>query len=142
MKHILLKILSCALVFVLITAMALSLSSCGNKPETDSSEPSGEQQANLQTFTFEVTFADGSTKTQAYETAAENLGEYLQQQGVIAGDDSEYGLYVKTVMGETLDYDTDGQWWAFYVNGELATSGVDSTQIEDGATYAFKAEKA
>lgn len=89
-----------------------------------------------------MTFADGSTKTQAYETDAENLGEYLQQQGVIAGDDSEYGLYVKTVMGETLDYDTDGQWWAFYVNGELATSGVDSTQIEDGATYAFKAEKA
>lgn len=53
MKHILLKILSCALVFVLITAMALSLSSCGNKPETGGSEPSGEQQANLQSFTFE-----------------------------------------------------------------------------------------
>ena len=28
-----------------------------------------------------------------------------------------------------------------YVNDEYAMSGVDATEIEDGATYAFKVEK-
>ena len=59
---------------------------------------------------------------------------------LIAGEDSEYGLYVKTVNGVTVDYDTDGKYWAFYVDGEYAATGVDSTDITAGATYTFKAE--
>ena len=47
---------------------------------------------------------------------------------------------MKTVNGITLDYDKDGKYWAFYVDGEYATSGVDSTPITDGASYALKAE--
>ena len=58
----------------------------------------------------------------------------------VAGDDTEYGLYVKTVNGVTVDYDTDGKYWAFYVDGEYAATGVDSTDITAGATYTFKAE--
>ena len=60
--------------------------------------------------------------------------------GLIAGEDSDYGLYVKTVNGVTVDYDTDGKYWAFYVDGEYAATGVDSTDITAGATYTFKAE--
>lgn len=56
------------------------------------------------------------------------------------GEDSEYGLYVKTVNGVTVDYDQDGKYWAFYVDGEYAATGVDSTDITAGATYTFKAE--
>ena len=40
-----------------------------------------------------------------------------------------------------LDYDTDGMYWAFYINGEYAQTGVDATGVEDGAVYAFRAEK-
>ena len=69
------------------------------------------------------------------------MGEALLDKGLIAGDDSEYGLYVKTVNGVTLDYDKDGMYWAFYINGEYAQTGVDSTDITAGAEYAFKAEK-
>ena len=68
-------------------------------------------------------------------------GKALLDQGVIAGEDSSYGLYVKTVNGTTLDYDTDGMYWAFYINGEYAQPGVDATGVEDGAVYAFRAEK-
>ena len=32
-------------------------------------------------------------------------------------------------------------YWAFYENGEYASTGVDSTPIQDGATYAFVASK-
>ena len=40
----------------------------------------------------------------------------------------------------TVDYDQDGKYWAFYVDGEYAATGVDSTDITAGATYTFKAE--
>ena len=91
-------------------------------------------------FTFEVTDVDGSTKYYTVHTDAETVGEALVALGLIAGEDSEYGLYVKTVDGVTLDYDTDGTYWAFYVDGEYATAGVDSTAVTDGASYAFRAE--
>ena len=91
-------------------------------------------------FTFEVTDVDGSTKYYTVHTDAETVGEALVALGLIAGEDSEYGLYVKTVDGVTLDYDTDGKYWAFYVDGEYATAGVDSTAVTDGASYAFRAE--
>ena len=68
-------------------------------------------------------------------------GGVWADQGVIAGENSSYGLYVKTVNGITLDYDTDGMYWAFYINGEYAQTGVDATGVENGAVYAFRAEK-
>ena len=48
---------------------------------------------------------------------------------------------VKTVNGQTLDYDKDGAYWALYVGDQYATTGVDSTELEPGETYSFKAEK-
>ena len=92
-------------------------------------------------FYLNVTFSDGSTSSYAVHTDAETVGEALVSLELIAGDESQYGLYVKTVGKETLDYDADGSFWAFYENGEFASSGVDSTQITDGATYAFVATK-
>ena len=68
------------------------------------------------------------------------VGEALQELNLIDGEEGEYGLFVKTVNGITADYDTDGVYWAFYVNGEYATSGVDVTQITEGDSYALKVE--
>ena len=89
----------------------------------------------------EVQGADGKTVTFTVNTDEETVGAALLKLGVIAGDDSEYGLYVKTVNGETADYDTDGTYWGFYINGEYAMTGVDATTLEAGATYAFRVEK-
>jgi hypothetical protein len=69
------------------------------------------------------------------------VGEPLTELGLIAGEESQYGLYVKTVDGETLDYNTDGMYWAFYVDGVYAPTGVDITPITEGATYALTATK-
>ena len=74
-------------------------------------------------------------------TDEETVGAALLKLGVIAGDDSEYGLYVKTVNGETADYDADGTYWGLYINGEYAMTGVDATTLEAGTTYAFRVEK-
>ena len=88
----------------------------------------------------------GSLISQGKETAYQistdkkTVGEALVELNLIAGEDSQYGLNVKTVNGVTVDYDKDGKYWAFYVNGAYASKGVDSTDIEAGATYSFKVE--
>jgi hypothetical protein len=52
----------------------------------------------------------------------------------------DYGLMVETVAGETVTYAADKKYWAFYVDGKYATSGVDTTEIASGAAYALKVE--
>ena len=92
-------------------------------------------------FTFIVTDADGNDTQFEIHTDRKTVGEALSELGLIAGEDSEYGLYVKTVNGITADYDKDGTYWAFYVNDDYASTGVDSTAIQAGDSYAFKVSK-
>ena len=98
-------------------------------------------EAGRATIVVSVTHGDGSEKEFTISTDAENLRGALEQENLIAGDESEYGLYVKTVDGETLDFNADGMYWAFYINGEYAMTGVDQTPIEEGAAYSFVATK-
>ena len=92
-------------------------------------------------FLFTVVDKDGNETNYEIYTDKETVGEALLDLELIAGDEGEFGLYVKTVNGITADYDVDQTYWAFYVNGEYAMSGVDTTEIEEGASYAFKVEK-
>ena len=69
------------------------------------------------------------------------MGEALLDLRLIDGDAGEFGLYVKTVNGVTLDYNKDGMYWAFYENGQYAQAGVDLTEIVPGTNYEFRAEK-
>ena len=91
-------------------------------------------------FTFKVVDADGKETVFEIRTDKTTVGEALQELELISGDEGPYGLYVKTVNGITVDYDTDGKYWAFYVNDAYGTSGADMTEIVSGATYAFKVE--
>ena len=61
---------------------------------------------------------------------------------LVSGSTSEYGLMVDTVNGITLDYNKDGMYWSFYINGEYAMTGVDATPVEADATYSFVATAA
>ena len=122
------------ILIVLIAAMVLSFAACGSKDEGDANVES-------KTFSFQVVYPDGSTKDFTVNAQTKTVGEALMAEGLIAGEDGPYGLYVKTVDGLTLDYDKDGMYWAFYVNGEYGMTGCELTDIEDGAVYAFRAEK-
>ena len=143
------------LALLLALVMVLALAACGNQAQdnggagndadvvTDGTGADGATVGQGKTaFTMEVTQLDGTTVTFTVNTDKETVGEALLELGIVAGDDTEYGLYVKTVNGVTLDYDTDGAYWAFYINGEYAMTGVDATSIEAGASYTLKAEKA
>ena len=81
-----------------------------------------------------VVHADGSEKDFKIRTNAENLRGALEEQKLIEGEESEYGLFVKTVDGETAD-DAQQQWWCFTKGGEMLMTGVDDTMIADGESY-------
>ena len=82
----------------------------------------------------QVVHGDESTKDFTIVTTAETLRAALEQENLVQGDEGEYGLYVKTVDGETAD-EAQQQWWAFSKGGEMLMTGVDSTEISDGDHY-------
>lgn len=90
-------------------------------------------------FTLKIT-AEDRTITVTVSTDEAVLGDALVAAGLIAGEEGDYGLYVKTVNGMTLDYDTDGMYWAFYIDGEYAMTGVDGENIDSAKVYELKAE--
>ena len=127
----------------LALVMALSLVACGgtDKPDTNpSTEPSVEStpaasDSAQASFTVVVTDLDGTESTFEYTSEAETVGEALVAEGLIAGDQSDWGLMVTTVNGITADWATENAYWAFYIDGEYAQTGVDSTEITAGTTY-------
>ena len=157
------KIKSMLLCMMLAMAMAITAVGCGSKTENTADTQKNTETAIVNTestveteaaaaqeiilgegsvkFTFIVVDADGNETNFVVSTDKETVGDALLELNLIEGDDSEYGLYVKTVNGITADYDTDGTYWAFYVNGEYASTGVDSTPVNEGDTYEFKVEK-
>jgi hypothetical protein len=92
------------------------------------------------TVTLEVV-AEEKTVTLTVKTDEKMLGAALLKEGIIAGEDGPYGLYIKTVNGILADYDVDKTYWAFYVDGEYALVGVDSTAIEAGKVYRLSKDK-
>lgn len=144
------NLLSSLVCIVLIAAMALFASGCNDNTATNEVSSGVTQSSDTQVtelgegeteFEFTVVYADGKETKFNISTNKKTVGEALLEQELIEGEDGPYGLYVKTVNGETHDYDVDGTYWSFYVNGEYATSGVDTTEIESGARYMFKVEK-
>ncbi len=69
------------------------------------------------------------------------LGDALLAHELIAGDQGDFGMYIKQVNGMTADYDVDQTYWAFYQNGEYMMTGVDMTEFADGDQYELVREK-
>ena len=91
-------------------------------------------------FTVVTTDLEGKETTHEIKTDAATVGEALIEARLIKGHTTDYGLYVDEVNGIALDWEKDGKYWAFYINGEYAMTGVDTTNVEDGAVYTFKPE--
>ena len=124
----------------LVLVMIVSFASCGNKADKTGLWKNAEYLSDKEfgkggtTVRVEVK-AEEQSVTFTLNTDKSTLGDALLEYSLIAGDESEYGLYVKTVNGITADYDTDKSYWAFYKNGEYMQTGVDSTEISDGEHY-------
>lgn len=139
--------LSVILCMMLIAAMALVTTGCNDKisqegtPSTSVSNESQVLGEGETQFTVTVVDKEGTESSFEIHTDKETVGEALLECGLIDGEEGAYGLYIKEVNGIVADYDTDGTYWAFYINGEYASSGVDTTTITEGDTYSLKVEK-
>ena len=136
-----------AAALALALALILSLAACGAQQSSGglwdgaSYTEDTELGEGAKTLSVEVT-AEDKTITFTIHTDAENLRGALEENGLVSGDESEYGLYVKSVNGIAADYDADGCYWALYIDGSYATTGVDTTPVTDGGSYSFVREAA
>ena len=148
MKKITALLLALMLSFTLIL-----LPSCGEDETTDSTESTAADPWDSATYKENTTLGTGAKtftlqvcaydKTVSFtvKTDKETVGEALSELNLIEGEDSAYGLYIKKVNGILADYDVDQTYWAVYINGEYAMSGIDTTNVENGATYKLSREK-
>lgn len=129
------------LVFVLALLVAVAAVGCGegDAEETRNVIPGGDKYT--YNFTLKVVGADGSTKSCPVVTNCETVGEALIDAGLVEGEDGPYGLYVKKVCGETADYDTDGTYWALYIDGEYSVEGADKLKCSEVTEVEFRVEK-
>jgi hypothetical protein len=144
MKEIITNHFRSVLSLVLVAAMVLMFAGCGQNQGEEVPETSSNQQEIIEkVFTFEVTELDGTKKEfQVKYDTEKTVGEALVNEKLISGENGPYGLMVDTVNGQKYDYNKDGVYWAFNINGEYAMTGVDSTPIKDGEVYSFVATKA
>ena len=119
------KLLTLALAIALVCALICSCSAPAEEA----------QSAEAKTITVCVT-ANGETEKISLETSAETLREALEKEGLIAGSESDYGMFVETVNGITANADNQ-EWWCITIGGKSAATGVDEIIIEDGASYEF-----
>ena len=128
-----------ATVVVLALMMVLGLSACGKKEAVNLWDNAK--------WTEDATLGEGSKTVQVEIEMEEKsitltiasdkalLGDILLDHEVIEGEMGAYGMYIKSVNGVQADYDVDQAYWAVYQDGEYLMTGVDSTEVSDGAHY-------
>ena len=137
--------LSLVLVFVLVAAAALTGCSGAPAETTEAPQLSGDVTVLGEgSKSFDLTIVDKEGVSYLYQihTDEEYVGFALIAHELIEGEEGPYGMYIKSVLGQVLDYETDGMYWSFYVGGEYAMTGVDQTPITEGEHYQLKAEAA
>ena len=139
------QIMRSTLAMLATVMVVLSLAACNTVEKTGVWEDA--------VYLMDMEFGKGE-KTLSVEVKAEDksvlftihtdkktVGEALLEHKLIDGDEGPYGLYVKVVNGITADFDEDQTYWAFYIDGELAMTGVDMTDIDESAAYRLERAK-
>ena len=132
MKKTIKSTVSLVLAFMFI----LCLASCGAQVEKEGLWENAiylkdtEFGTGSKTAVVEVKAGEQSIKFTVH-TDKEMLGAALLEHDLIEG---EGGLYTK-VNGMVADYNVDQSYWAFYIDGEFAMAGINTTPITDGVAY-------
>ena len=140
------KIYKRILAFVLalmIAASAILLVSCSSEKEKETTTaPASTEQTFAYTIHFVCVDAEGKQTTREIKTNEKFLRGALEQEKLVKGTETEYGLNISEVCGIRADWTLDGAYWAIYVGEEYAQTGVDAIELQDGATYKFVYTKA
>ena len=97
-----------------------------------------ETETGSKAYTVTVVHKDGSVKEFSYRTDEEYLASALLEEGLVSGEDSQYGLTIITVDGEAAVWEKDNAYWSILVNGEYATTGASEIPVYDGNTYTLE----
>ena len=120
------KVLIIAAAVLLVIAAVLLIVDRNRQPQTEQG---------AKTISVAVIMDGETTRELTIHTDAEFLRGALEQENLIEGTESEYGLYVTTVDGIAAD-DAKRQYWCFKDgNGNDLTVGVDSAPIADGDAF-------
>ena len=120
------KVIGIVIIIALIAVFALVYTKFSEKPVEGS-----------KTITIEVINPAEESTTYELKTDAQFLQQAMDEAEGLTyeGTDSEYGLMINTVNGETADFNTDGAYWSFYVNGEYCNYGISEQPVEDGDAF-------
>lgn len=118
--------LGAGILVVLIAVFAIAYGTFREKPVEGS-----------KAITIEVINRADESKEYEVRTDAEFLRQAMEEAEELqfSGQESEYGMMVEVVNGESAVYDKDGAYWSFMVNGEYCNNGIESQPIEDGDEF-------
>ena len=134
MKKSILLLICIALVFSM-------LAGCNKTdiPDTNSDEIEITTNTAADVIFLKTVQKDGSTTNRSMVPTGNTLGELLRSYpDLFSGEEGEYGYYITSVYGEEAE---DGAYWAVYVDGEYAVTGVDGIVLNTGSTYELRYEK-
>lgn len=118
---------------LLLPILAFALTACTKLPDREGT--------GSVTFQVTVTDLDGTQEEFEVRTDEKNVADALTKAGLVSGENSEYGLYIKVVNGITADYNADGTYWSLLVNGEYSMVGASSVPVTEGLRIELKKTK-
>ena len=127
------------LLAVLMAVLTLAmLASCAKPAQTEAPTEAGipatqEVGKGAKTFTMKVTDAEKKDYEITIHTDKKTVGEALTENKLADISDG----FLTAILGMEASWEKDQAYWAFYINGEFAMTGVNDTDIEDGQNYAL-----
>lgn len=124
-----------ALLIVLIAALGLSAWAVANylADRTDSQTQATEEQA------IEAVKVGRTKISYQAQPGITSLAQLEKEASNIVIEESGYGKIVTSIEGH--ESGTDGKYWSFYVNGEMAQVGADAYTQKEGDFIEWKFQK-
>ena len=132
-----------SIIFCILILCGCSSSSKGSSSTNESPTFESGSELGSGKTSFKLTTDDYSGNEYIFtiNTDKATVGEALSELDFIQGEKGPYGLFIKTVNGITADYEKDGAYWAFYIDGEYASKSADQTEINPQSEYSLKIER-
>lgn len=116
-------LVACLAMVIVILAMVFAYNQF--KPQT---------QKGSKEIAIEIVIPGEDTQKFTLHTDAEYLRQALEEEKLIKGSESDYGLFITEVNGRSAN-DADQEWWCITKEGAQVNSGVDTLAIADGEKY-------
>lgn len=115
-------------ILILCLATIISIAFCFYAKDTVSSQTPATKKIVIKVIIGE------NEKVFDISTNGKTLSEATDEIKLVEGEQGQYGLYIKTVNGYTVD-ESKQEWWCITKNQEPVFEGIDNIKIADGEQY-------